>query len=140
MGNHYPAVTPYLLYRDAARAIDWLTEAFGLTERLRHIGDDGRVGHAELTVGDGVVMIGSPGPDFAGPDRDNVTALVHCYVEDVDAHHARAVAAGADVVKPPTDEPYGDRRYDVYDLDGHLWSFATHVRDVPPEDWGALTP
>ncbi len=131
-------VTPYLLYADVAAAIDWLTEAFGFEEQLRFTGDDGRVSHAEMILGDGVIMLGSPGADFQGPDRlDGVTVLVHVEVPDVDAHYERAVAGGARIVEPPSDQPYGDRRYDAKDPEGHLWSFATRVRDVAPSEWGA---
>ena len=131
-------ITPYLLYADVADAIDWLTEAFGFEERLRFTGDDERVNHAEMTLGDGVIMLGSPGPDFQGPDSlGGVTVLIHVEVPDVDAHYQRAVAAGATIVKPPGDEPYGDRRYDANDPAGHLWSFATRIRDVAPAEWGA---
>jgi uncharacterized glyoxalase superfamily protein PhnB len=65
---------------------------------------------------------------------------VHVLVDDVDAHYARAVAAGAEIRQAPEDMPYGDRRYDAYDLEGQLWSFATRVREVAPEEWGAETP
>jgi PhnB protein len=137
----YPTVTPYLLYEDVAAALDWVHRAFGFTERLRFADDDGIVNHAEVVVEDGgVVMLGHPGPEYRNPRRSGAgSALVHVVVADVDAHHRRAANAGAEVLRPPEDQAYGDRRYDVLDLEGHLWSFAQPVRNVAPEEWGAQT-
>jgi PhnB protein len=137
----YPRVTPYLLYEDVPAALTWLAEAFGFRERLRLATEDGTVNHAEMTIeGDGVLMLGHPGPEYRDPQRSGVsTALVHVMVDDVDAHAARARAAGATFLREPQDEPYGDRRYDVQDLAGHTWSFAQQLREVPPEEWGATT-
>ena len=129
-------VTPYLLYEDVAAAIDWLSRAFGFEETLRFADDDGTVTHAELALGDGVVYLGHPGPDYRSPKRVGASShLVHVYVEDVDAHHARAVEAGAP--SELVDTPYGDSRYDAEDLEGQRWSFAQRMKDVAPEDWGA---
>lgn len=134
-------VTPYLLYRDAAAAIDWLCEAFGFEERLRFADDEGTVTHAELTLGDGEIFLGHPGPDYRSPRELGAwTHLVHVYVVDVDAHHARAVAAGAPIHGELHDTPYGDRRYDTEDLEGHRWSFAQVLRELAPGEWGATTP
>jgi PhnB protein len=131
-------VTPYLLYEDVAGALEWLSRAFGFQETLRFTADDGTVNHAEMKVGDGAIMMGDPGPDYRNPRRSGALgAQVHVYVDDVDAHYERAKEAGADIRMEPTDEPYGDRRYDAYDVEGQLWSFATRLRDVPAEDWGA---
>lgn len=131
-------VTPYLLYEDVAAAIDWLSRAFGFEETLRFADDDGTVTHAELALGDGVVYLGHPGPDYRSPKRVGASShLVHVYVEDVDAHHARAVEAGAPALGELEDTPYGDRRYDAEDLEGQRWSFAQRMKDVAPEDWGA---
>ena len=131
-------VTPYLLYEDVAAAIDWLGRAFGFEETLRFTDDGGAVTHAELALGDGVVYLGHPGPEYRSPKRTGTTShLVHVYVEDVDAHHARAVEAGATVLGGVEDTPYGDRRYDAEDLEGQRWSFAQRTKDVAPEDWGA---
>lgn len=134
-----PEVTPYLLYEDVAQALDWLARAFGFRERLRFAADDGTINHAEMTTpGGGVIMFGHPGPNYRNPKRTGqVSALVHVRVADVDAHHARARDAGATIRKEPADQEYGDRRYDAEDLEGHLWSFAQHVRDVSPSEWGA---
>jgi PhnB protein len=138
---HYPRVTPYLLYEDVARALEWLTAAFGFSERLRFAEPDGTVSHAEMEVeGDGVIMLGHPGPEYRSPQRlGQCTVYVHVYVDDVDAHCARARQAGAEILREPADEEYGDRRYDAADPEGHRWSFAQHVRDVAPQEWGAST-
>jgi PhnB protein len=139
-GDRYPTVTPYLLYEDVPAAIEWLERAFGFQERLRYAADDGTVNHAEMRViRDGVVMLGHPGPDYRDPRHSGGgTALVHVMVDDVDAHAERARAAGAHILREPADQEYGDRRYDVEDLAGHVWSFAQHLRDVPAADWGAV--
>jgi PhnB protein len=131
-------ITPYLLYEDTAAAIDWLSRAFGFEERLRFTDEGGTVTHAELALGDGAVYLGHPGPDYRSPKRQGTSShLVHVYVEDIETHHARAVAAGAAVPEGLQDTPYGDRRYDTEDLEGQRWSFAQKVKDVAPEEWGA---
>ena len=131
-------ITPYLLYEDAAAAIDWLGRAFGFEERLRFTDDDGVVTHAELALGDGSLYLGHPGPDYRSPKQVGTSShLVHVYVEDVDAHCARARASGATIHQEPTDTPYGDRRYEAEDLEGQRWSFAQRVREVAPAAWGA---
>jgi uncharacterized glyoxalase superfamily protein PhnB len=133
-----PRITPYLLYEDVSGALDWLAKAFGFRERLRFEDEQGTVTHAEMSLGDGVVMMGHPGPDYRSPKRlGQSTQQVHVYVDDVDAHFERARAAGATIVAEPGDQPYGDRRYDAEDPEGVRWSFAQHVRDVTPEEWGA---
>ena len=130
--------TPYLLYEDVGAALEWLSRAFGFRERLRFQGEDGAVTHAEMELDGGEVMLGWPGPDYRNPRHlGQTTQLVHVYVEDVDAHFERAREVGAEIVSEPQDREYGDRRYDVKDPEGHLWSFAQHVRDVTPEEWGA---
>jgi uncharacterized glyoxalase superfamily protein PhnB len=135
-------VYPYLLYEDAAAMIDWLERAFGFTEKLRFVGDDGSVGHAELEVGGGAsIMLGAPGGDFRSPRHGGgAPAQVQVYVDDVDAHYERAKAAGAEIRQELADMPYGERRYDAYDAEGQLWMFSTRTRDVPPEEWGATVP
>jgi PhnB protein len=119
-------ISPYLLYEDGAAAIDFLTNAFGFEEVMRMEDDKGDVNHAELRLGEDTVMLGDPGDDYRNPrNADHSTALVHVYVDDVDAHFERAKAAGAEIVIEPTDQEYGDRRYDAKDPEGHFWSFAT---------------
>ena len=134
-------IAPYLLYEDVAGALAWLSAAFGFTERLRFTDESGNVTHAEMTLGGGSVMMGDPGPDYASPRRSGcLSAQVHVYVDDLDAHFERAQAAGAEIVAEPAEQPYGDRRYDARDVEGHLWSFAERVRDVSAQDWGATVP
>ena len=119
-------VTPYLLYEDAGAALDWLAKAFGFREKERVEGPGGAVAHAEMDVGDGSsVFLGGPGGDYRGPKEVGLTSLVYVYVEDVDVHHARAAAAGAEIAEEPHDEPYGERRYAAEDPEGHRWYFAT---------------
>ena len=127
-------VTPYLLYEDSDAAIDFLVRAFGFRETLRHAGEDGRVNHAELELGGGTIYLGSPGGDYRTPQQAGV--MVHVYVDDVDAHFARAREAGAAIDSEPKDQPYGDRSYHAKDPEGHSWYFAQHLRDVPAEEWG----
>src|SRR3989442_15521988 len=132
----FPQVTPYLLYEDVPAALDWLTTAFGFRERLRFAGSDGTVSHAEMEIGEGVIMLGDPGPDYRNPKRlGGATQLVHVYVDDVDKHFQQAKEAGATILKEVDDQTYGDRRYIAEDPEGHRWTFATHVRDVAPEEW-----
>jgi len=134
-----PRVTPYLLYEDLGRAIDWLSRSFGLVERdgARVPDEDGAPRHTEMEIGgDGLVMIGQPGADFRSPNRDGGFAItLYVYVDDVDAHCEAARAAGAALLAEPADMPYGDRRYEAEDVEGHHWFFATLVRDVDPAGW-----
>lgn len=131
----FPQITPYLLYEDVDAAVDWLVDAFGFTERLRMKGPDGKANHAEVKFGDGVVMLGNPGPDYQNPKhRGGSTQLVYVYVDDVDEHHEVAQAKGAHVVRALADQFYGDRTYGAEDPEGHMWTFGQHVRDVAPED------
>jgi PhnB protein len=121
-------IAPYLLYEDGAAAIEFLTNAFGFEESVR-MEDAGVVNHAELRLGDDTVMLGQPGEDYRNPKHaDHYNALVHVYVDAVDAHFERAKAAGAEILQEPTDQEYGDRRYDAKDPEGHFWSFATSLR------------
>jgi uncharacterized glyoxalase superfamily protein PhnB len=130
MPGEYPTVAPYLYYEDAGAAMDWLVNAFGFRERMRMDNDDGRVGHGELELGEGgVVMLGEPGSGYENPNArgGRATAGVHVYVDDVDAHYEHAKAAGAKINTEPTDQEYGDRRYDCEDLEGHDWFFAQQL-------------
>ena len=131
-------VFPYLLYEDCAMMLDWLTQAFGFFEETLRYEDDGTVNHAEMEIGGASIMMGDPGGDYRSPKNGGGwPAQVQVYVDDVDAHYERAKAAGAEIRQELADMPYGDRRYDAYDAEGHLWMFSTRVRDVPPEEWGA---
>ena len=130
-----PRVTPYLYYQDVAAALRFLADAFGFREKLRMPGPDGKIAHAEMTLGDGLVMMGCPGAEYQNPKRlGQTTQSLYVYVDDVDAHCARAKKAGAKIVDEPEDQFYGDRRYGAEDPEGHHWFFATHTRDVAPED------
>jgi PhnB protein len=137
----YGRVTPYLLYEDSDAAVDFLTSAFGFTEKYRMTDDEGRVNHAEVVIGgDGVVMLGTPGSDYKNPrGLGGKTQQIYVYVDDVDAHYERAKAAGAKITREPEDQFYGDRNYGVEDPEGHEWYFGTHVRDVSPEEMQAAT-
>jgi PhnB protein len=131
-----PRITPYLLYEDVGKALDWLAEAFGFREfGDRFTGPDGKVSHAAMKLGDGQIMMGCPGSTYKNPKRlGHVTQHVYAYVEDVDALFVRARAMGAKVLEEPKDTFYGDRRCGLADPEGHQWFFAQHVRDVSPED------
>lgn len=134
-----PRITPYLLYRDVAAALDWLSRAFGLEEHGdRFTGPDGKVNHAAMKIGDGVVMMGCPGPEYRNPKQlGQATQQLYIYVEDVDRHCERARAAGAEIIREPADQFYGDRQYGAIDPEGHHWYFAQHVRDVSAEEMRA---
>ncbi len=116
-------IIPTLRYRDAGTAMDLLERAFGFERRHLSAGDDGKVEHAELMHGDGLVMLGSVRDDDAFTTSRNVTYVV---VDDVDGHHDRTVAAGAEVTMELTDQPYGSREYGVTDHEGHVWTFGTY--------------
>lgn len=117
----YPTVSPYLYYEDGDAAIDWLVRVFGFRERLRGHHPDGRFGHGEVEVADGVVMLGTP-DGFRRADRSCFGVYVH--VDDVNLHHARAKGEGATVTEAPADQPYGVRSYGALDLEGNQWWFA----------------
>ena len=132
-------IYPSLTYNDAAGAIEWLCRAFGFTQRLVVPGPEGRVMHSELTFGDAVVMVGSPQPEqgrIAPPEGGPVHSTLSLFVEDPDAHYARACEAGAKIVHELTDEEYGARGYMAQDPGGHLWYFADYR---PGEWWGGET-
>ena len=124
----YSRITPYVLYEDAAAAIEFLTRAFGFQERMRMTREDGGVSHAELEFGGEVLMLGEPA-DFASPATTGVSSavMVHLYVDDVDAHHARAREAGAEITRELEDQFYGDRTYGAKDPEGIPWYFAQHI-------------
>jgi PhnB protein len=133
----YHAVTPYLIVKGAARAIEFYAKAFGARELFRMARPDGRVGHAELQVGDSRVMladehleIGAKSPQTIGGSP----VTLHLYVADVDATVVRAVDAGARLDRPVAHQFYGDRSGGLTDPFGHVWYVATHVEDVPPEE------
>jgi PhnB protein len=133
----YHTVTPYLAVDDAAEAIEYYKKAFGAQERVRMNTPDGKIGHAELEIGDSLVMLSDPSPQASTkPPKElgGTTASVFMYVEDVDAVVKQAVDAGATVEMEIANQFWGDRFGTVADPFGHLWSIATHVEDVPPEE------
>ncbi|MET8503962.1 VOC family protein [Streptomyces sp. NPDC004787] len=124
-----PDICPALRYEDAHAAVKQLTEAFGFTAHAVYEAEDGRIAHAELRFGNGMVMLGSTG---TGSTFDRLMASagpvgVYVHVPDVDEHHARAVAHGVEIVMPPTDQDYGSRDYMARDAGGNVWSFGTYA-------------
>jgi uncharacterized glyoxalase superfamily protein PhnB len=125
----YHTVTPYLVVHGVAKLIDFLKQAFGAEERGRFAQPDGRIMHAEVKIGDSIVMMGEP----TGSIKP-MPAMLHLYVQDCDAIYRRALAAGAKSVKEPADEFYGDRSAGVEDASGNQWWMATHKEEVSPEE------
>jgi uncharacterized glyoxalase superfamily protein PhnB len=132
-------VVPILVYEDVTAAIEWLCSAFAVTERLRAGARGGVVSHAQLTVGDGALMLGRQGAEFRPPRTGEVSQYVTVHVDDVDRHYERSKAYGAIIVKGPMNMPFGERQYTALDPGGHRWTFSQHVKDVAPEEWGAST-
>jgi PhnB protein len=133
----YHTVTPYLIVKGAARAIDFYKKAFGARELMRLAGPDGRIGHAEIQIGDSPVMLADEHPEagYLSPQSGGKSGVSLClYVEDVDALATQAVAAGATVRRPVQDQFYGDRSGTFADPFGHVWTIATHKEDVSPEE------
>jgi PhnB protein len=133
----YHSVTPYLIVKGAARAIEFYEAAFGARELYRIEEQAGVVGHAELQIGDSRIMLADEHPQVGarGPQTVGGTPVtIHLYVADVDATFARAVAAGATVTRPVADQFYGDRLGMLTDPFGHVWSVATHREDVSQEE------
>jgi uncharacterized glyoxalase superfamily protein PhnB len=134
---HHARVMPYLHYHDPNAAIDFLVKAFGFTLRFAHQDEAGAVRHAQLGVGDTTLMLGPAYPDFRSAAASALPALhasTWCYVDDADAHCARARAAGALILREPADQPYGVREYDALDLEGQEWYFCQ------PLDAGRIAP
>jgi PhnB protein len=137
--DDYPRVIPYLNVDGAAAAIDFYVEVLGAKERMRMPGPDGMIGHAELTIGDSMVMLADSSPEMGNPSPRTVggtPVTVMVYVEDVDAVIAAALAKGATAVRPIENQFYGDRSGSFEDPFGHHWHIATHIEDVSPEEMG----
>ncbi|HWW21626.1 MAG TPA: VOC family protein [Steroidobacteraceae bacterium] len=133
----YRTVTPYLIIKGAAEAIEFYKRAFGATELLRMADPQGRVGHAEIKIGDSVIMLADeqPAMGYRGPrSLGGSSVSILLYLEDVDAVFERAVRAGARAQRPVADQFYGDRSGTLEDPFGHVWTVATHVEDVPAEE------
>ena len=127
----YHSVTPYMGIDNAAEAIEFYQKAFGATQVMRLDMPDGKVGHAELRIGDSPIMLGSPCPEMALRNPDEHTSVgLHLYVSDVDAQYQQAIDAGALSVSEPKDQFYGDRSASVKDPFGHLWFLATRKEDL----------
>ena len=133
----YHTVTPHLIVRGGAKALEFYRAAFGAEETVRMPGPDGRLMHAEMRIGDSVVMLSD---EFPEPGSKSPQSLGGCsggiflYVDNVDAAFKRAVDAGCAAKMPPTDMFWGDRFARLTDPFGHAWAMATHVEDVPPEE------
>jgi len=133
----YHTLTPYLAVDDAAKAIDFYKEAFGATEKMRMEAPGGKIGHAELEIGDSLVMLSDPFPQSTVKSPNalgGTSASVFMYVEDVDAVVQQAVDVGATVTMEVEDQFWGDRFGSISDPFGHTWSIATHVEDLTPEE------
>jgi PhnB protein len=134
----YHSVTPYLVIDGAAKAIDFYKKVFGATEMMRMPSPDGsRIGHAELKIGDSPIMLADEHPEMSirGPHSIGGTPVsMMVYVEDVDKVAKRALAAGAQELRPVADQFYGDRSGTFLDPFGHMWTVSTHVEDVPAEE------
>lgn len=133
----YHTVTPYLIIRDAARAIEFYKKAFDAKEMVRMPAPGGKIGHAEIKIGDSYIMLADESPEMGhnGPQSIGGSPVsIVLYLEDVDAVVGRAVAAGAKLVRPVEDQFYGDRSGGVEDPFGHSWHISTHIEDVSPEE------
>jgi PhnB protein len=133
----YPRVTPYLCCDGAAAAIDFYTKVLGAKEKMRMGGPDGKIGHAELELGDSLIMLADEHPDtgFRSPKSIGGTPVtITVYVENVDEVFERALQEGATSERTIEDQFYGDRSGQFQDPFGHRWHIATHVEDVPPEE------
>jgi PhnB protein len=133
----YHSVQPYLHIRGAVEALDFYQKAFGATERMRMPRPDGRIGHAEIQLGDSVIMLADEHPEngIYGPKHFGGSAVsIMVYVEDCDSVYQQALAAGAKSLREPADQFYGDRMAGVEDPFGFQWWIGTHVKDVPPEE------
>lgn len=136
MSQQYPTVIPMIAYENGSEAMDWLARAFGFRERTRMLGKDGRLSHGEMEAGDGLIMLATPSPHYHGPKKHRAESEparlwsevpyiidgVLIYVDDVDGHFARAMAAGATILSPVEATSNG-KRYRAEDLEGHRWMF-----------------
>ena len=127
-------IFPFLRYEDAPAAFEWLARAFGFEKQMLVPGPDGTIAHAQLRYGGSLIMIGSARDDVmhlkSPAEVGGATQGIYVHVDDVDAHHDRAKAAGAEIIMELEDTEYGSREYMARDLEGHLWSFGTYAPDV----------
>jgi len=135
--TQYRTVTPYLIVKGGAEAIEFYAKALGARERMRLPAPEGKIGHAELEIGDSVIMLADEFPEMQAlsPKTLGGTPVSFCiYVEDIDARFQQAIAAGGRETRPVKDQFYGDRSGTFEDPFGHTWTLATHVEDVSPEE------
>lgn len=135
----YHSVTPYLIVKGGAAAIEFYKKAFGASETLRMDGPDGKIGHAEIRIGDSVVMLADEHPEMGHRSPQSLGGAgvsLMVYVEQVDAVFQRAISAGAKELQPLKNQFYGDRSGTVQDPFGHVWTISTHVEDIAPEEIG----
>ena len=135
--DRYHTATPYLIIKCAAKALDFYKKAFGATELMRMQGSNGKVGHAEIRIGNSPIMLADEYPDmgYKSPQSLGGSAVsIMLYVENVDKTVERAVAEGAKITKAVQDQFYGDRNGTIHDPFGHVWTISTHVEDVSPEE------
>ncbi len=133
----YRGATPYLCVKDAAKALDFYQKAFGAKELMRMGEPGGKIGHAEIKIGEAIIMLADEFPDYGylSPQSIGGTPVsMMIYVEDVDGFVNKAVTAGATVMRPVEDQFYGDRSAQLEDPFGHRWHFATHIEDVAPDE------
>lgn len=132
----FQGATPMLAIRDAARAIEFYKKAFGATEVMRLTEPSGKIAHAEIKIGQALIMLAEEHPDYNRSPQSlgGSSVILHLYVEDVDALACQAVAAGAKLVFPVKDQFYGDRSGRLADSFGHLWLISTHKEDLSPEE------
>jgi len=133
----YSTVTPYLFIKGAASAIDYYKKVFGAQEIMRLNAPNGLIGHAELRIGDSMIMLSDENPQWGNKSPQTLggsATSLHVYVEDVDSVVQGAVDAGAQLIRAVKDQFYGDRSGSLLDPFGHLWSVATHIEDVSPEE------
>ena len=134
----HPTVSPYLIVDDATRALEFYKKAFGARELMRHAGPDGRIGHAEIRIGDSVIMLADEHPEVNARSPKTIGGTpvsLHVYVKDVDVVARQALGAGAKVVRPVQNQFYGDRSGTFEDPFGHQWHVATHIEDVSPAEF-----
>jgi len=133
----YPPLTPYLIVSDGVAAIAFYQKAFGAKERLRLPAPDSKIGHAELVIGDSVIMLADEFPEHGALSPHTIggsPVMLHLYIADVDNVVAAVVAAGGTLTRPVQDAFYGDRVARITDPFGHSWHIATHIEDVPPDE------
>lgn len=134
----YQAIMPYLMFEEGLKAIEWYKKAFRAVERLRLDAPEGKLGHAEIMIGESAMMMADECPKANGVKSPKAlgasSVAVHLYVEDVDSFIQHAVSEGAILLSPPEDKFYGDRNGSLQDPFGHVWFVSTHIEDITPEE------